>query len=78
MVVNGRIQNCIIDPARGGDMHEIIADGEYYGMQTFDQSLVKLFEVGKIDMRGAMMAATNPSDLKIMLQQRGLVGTTTR
>jgi twitching motility protein PilT len=78
MVANGRIQQCIVDPAKGGEMREIIADGEYYGMQTFDQSLVKLFEVGKIDMRGAMMAATNPSDLKIMLQQRGLVGTTTR
>jgi twitching motility protein PilT len=59
-------------------MHEIIADGEYYGMQTFDQALVKLFRAGKIDMRGAMMAASNPSDLKIMLQQEGLVGTTTR
>jgi len=78
MVANGRIQQCIVDPNKGGEMHEIIADGEYYGMQTFDQSLVKLFETGKIDMRGAMMAATSPSDLKIMLQQRGLVGTTTR
>ena len=75
MVANGRIQQCIVDPQRTGDMHEIIADGEYYGMQTFDQSLVKLFEQGKIDMRAAMMAASNPSDLKIMLQQRGLVGT---
>ncbi|MDQ1375421.1 MAG: twitching motility protein PilT [Actinomycetota bacterium] len=78
MVANGRIQQCIVDPNKGGEMHEIIADGEYYGMQTFDQSLVKLFEAGKIDMRGAMMAASNPSDLKIMLQQAGLVGTTTR
>jgi twitching motility protein PilT len=77
MVANGRIQQCIVDPARAGDMHEIIADGEYYGMQTFDQSLVKLFEQNKIDMRSAMMAATNPSDLKIMLQQKGLVGTAT-
>ena len=75
MIGNGRIQQCIVDPSRGGDMKDIIADGEYYGMQTFDQSLVKLFEQGKIDMRGAMMAATNPSDLKIMLQQKGLVGT---
>jgi twitching motility protein PilT len=78
MVANGRIQQCIIDPNKAGEMHEIIADGEYYGMQTFDQSLVKLFEAGKVDMRGAMMAASNPSDLKIMLQQKGLVGTTTR
>ncbi|HET9443152.1 MAG TPA: hypothetical protein VFO65_07495, partial [Acidimicrobiales bacterium] len=78
MVVNGRIQNCIVDPARGGDMHEIIADGEYYGMQTFDQSLVKLFERGLIDVRGAMTAATSPHDLKVMLQQRGLMASTSR
>jgi twitching motility protein PilT len=78
MIANGRIQQCIVDPNRGGEMKEIIADGEYYGMQTFDQSLVKLFEAGKIDMRGATMAATNPSDLKIMLQQRGLVSATNR
>jgi twitching motility protein PilT len=76
MVVNGRIQNSIIDPARGGDIHEIIADGEYYGMQTFDQSLAKLYERGQIDMRGAMSAASNPHDLKVMLQQRGLVAST--
>jgi twitching motility protein PilT len=78
MVVNGRIQNCIIDPGRGGDMHEIIGDGEYYGMQTFDQSLAKLYEQGKVDMRGAMTAASNPHDLKVMLQQRGLVASTSR
>jgi twitching motility protein PilT len=78
MVVNGRIQQCIIDPQRTGDIHEIVADGEYYGMQTFDQSLVKLYQAGAIDLRGAMMTASNPHDLKVMLQQRGLVGTTTR
>jgi twitching motility protein PilT len=78
MVVNGRIQNCIIDPVKGGDMHEIIADGEYYGMQTFDQALAKLYERGLVDMRGAMSTASNPHDLKVMLQQRGLVSATNR
>jgi twitching motility protein PilT len=78
MVVNGRIQQCIIDPQRTGDIHEIVADGEYYGMQTFDQSLVKLYQAGAIDLRGAMMTASNPHDLKVMLQQRGLVGTSAR
>jgi Tfp pilus assembly pilus retraction ATPase PilT len=78
MVANGRIQNCIIEPGRGGDVHEIIADGEYYGMQTFDQSLAKLYERGAVDMRGAMSAASNPHDLKVMLQQRGLVSSTSR
>lgn len=75
MIANGRIQQCITEPDKGGDIHEIIADGEYYGMQTFDQSLVKLVEKGSIDVRRAMSAATKPQDLKLMLQQRGLVAT---
>jgi len=78
MVSNGRIQQCVIDPSRTGEITEIIADGEYYGMQTFDQSLAKLIEAGKIDLRGAMSAASNPHDLKVMLQQRGVVGTPAR
>ena len=74
MVANGRIQQCIIDPQLTSEVHEIIADGEYYGMQTFDQALIKLLEAGRIDMRGAMSAASRPHDLKVMLQQRGLTG----
>ena len=71
MVANGRIQQVILDPNLTGEMHEIIADGEYYGMQTFDQALVHLLEAGKIDLRAAMAAASRPHDLKVMLQQRG-------
>src|SRR3954453_23515495 len=71
MVANGRIQQVILDPSLTGEMHEIIADGEYYGMQTFDQALVRLLEAGKIDLRAAMAAASRPHDLKVMLQQRG-------
>jgi twitching motility protein PilT len=72
MVANGRIQQCITDPGLTHEMGEIIADGEYYGMQTFDQSLVKLLEEGKVDMRGALAAASKPHDLKVMLQRRAV------
>ncbi|MGI8794480.1 MAG: type IV pilus twitching motility protein PilT [Acidimicrobiales bacterium] len=78
MVVNGRIQNCIIEPSRSDGLHEIIADGEYYGMQTFDQALVSLYAEGAIDLRGAMAAASSPHDLKVMLQQKGLMAATSR
>jgi twitching motility protein PilT len=71
MVANGRIQQCIIDPDLTGEMHEIIADGEYYGMQTFDQALVRLLEAGQIDIKAAMGAASRPHDLKVMLQRSG-------
>ena len=78
MVVNGRIQQCIVDPSKGGEIHEIVADGEYYGMQTFDQSLGKHFEKGVIDLRAAMNAASNPHDLKVLLQNKGLLSATAR
>jgi twitching motility protein PilT len=73
MIVNGRIQQCIVDPDKTSDIGQIIAEGEYYGMQTFDQSLVSLLEQGVIDLRSAMVTASNPHDLKVMLQQRGMV-----
>jgi len=73
MIVNGRIQQTIIDPARGTDIMQVIREGEYYGMQTFDQSLVELVESGVIDLRAAAQASSNPHDLRVALQQRGLM-----
>jgi len=75
MVVNGRIQQAILDPLLTSDIDLIMAEGEYYGMQTFDQALVQLLERQVIDLREAMSAATNPHDLKVALERRGLVKT---
>lgn len=78
MVVNGRIQQTIVDPTRGTDILQVIREGEYYGMQSFDQSLVNLLEQGIIDLRGATQASSNPHDLRVALQQRGLVPSAAR
>jgi len=78
MITNGRIQQCIIEPGQGGDITSIIREGEYYGMQTFDQALVALLEQGTIDLRSATQAASNPHDLRVALQKRGLVGSAAR
>ena len=75
MVVNGRIQQAILDPLLTSDIDDIMADGEYYGMQTFDQSLADLFADGVIDLAEAMNTATNPHDLKVMLERMGIVQT---
>ena len=75
MVVNGRIQQAIEDPLRTSEIDQIMADGEYYGMQTFDQSLAGLIRDGAISIRDAMNAASNPHDLKIMLERMGVVQT---
>jgi twitching motility protein PilT len=75
MVVNGRIQQAILDPVQTSDIDEIMAEGEYYGMQTFDQSLANLLRDGVIDLREAMNAASNPHDLKVRLERMGIVST---
>ena len=63
LVNTGRVFDRIVDPNQGGEsIEEIIADGEYYGMQTFDQSVFNLYKNGMVDLR-------------ISLQQSGLLGT---
>ena len=56
------------------DITAIIREGEYYGMQTFDQALVSLLEQGTIDLRAATQAASNPHDLRVAPERRGLIG----
>ncbi len=75
MVPNGRIQQCITDPEHTDGIKQIIEEGDYYGMQTFDQSISSLFEAGAIGLKDALMAASNPHDLRVTLQNRGLIPT---
>jgi twitching motility protein PilT len=75
LVINGRIQQAILDPLQTADIEGIVADGEYYGMKTFDQSLSDLLAAGTIDLHEAMTAATNPHDLKVILERRGIIQT---
>jgi len=75
LVANGRVRQCIADPELTGEISQIIAEGEYYGMQTFDQSLARLLQDGSIDLHEALQVASNPHDLRVMLERRGLVAT---
>jgi twitching motility protein PilT len=75
MVANGRIRQCIADPQLTGEIEQIVADGEYYGMLTFDQSLAQLFEEGTISLFEALQNASNPHDLRTKLERQGLVST---
>lgn len=72
MVVNGRIQQCILDPQRTSLIPEIINEGEYYGMQSFAQSLLELLKAGVIDANQAIANAPVPQDLRVMLRREGM------
>ena len=72
-VVTGRISDAIIDPDKTGDITGLIAEGGFYGMQTFDQHLVALIRDGVVSLDGAMGASSNPHDLMVELRRQGLV-----
>ncbi|MER3522231.1 MAG: hypothetical protein C4317_08760 [Acidimicrobiia bacterium] len=76
LVMTGRVFDKIVKPEETHQIPEIIAEGEYYGMQTFDQSLFNLYKNGLVSLRDAMTSATNPHDFRIMLQQAGLLAPT--
>jgi twitching motility protein PilT len=50
---------------------QIIAEGEYYGMQTFDQHLLELIKSDVVDVPTALGAASNPHDLRVQLMRSG-------
>ncbi len=73
MVNTGRTADAISDPDKTSTLTSLIADGAYYGMQTFDQHLVTLIRDGVITMDAAMHASTSPHDLTVELRRLGLV-----
>jgi twitching motility protein PilT len=71
MVVTGRIQDLILNPEETGRITEVIAEGDFYGMQTFDQALLGYTSAGLISEEVAMQTATSPHDFKLMLAAAG-------
>ncbi|MHB0979750.1 MAG: type IV pilus twitching motility protein PilT [Thermoleophilia bacterium] len=71
MVMTGRIRDFILDPDHTHNIELAIKEGEYYGMQTFDQSLLSLYEQGLVTLRDAVGAATSQHDFKLLVQSRG-------
>ena len=71
LVMTGRVNDMIIDPKLTGQLPEVIAEGGYYGMQTFDQHLLQHLEAGRITMQEAVHVATSPHDFKLMVAAAG-------
>jgi twitching motility protein PilT len=72
LVMTSRIYEFILDPAQTDEVTDAIAEGQYYGMQTFDQHLLTLFQQGQVSLKDALAAATNPHDFKVSLRAAGL------
>ncbi|MFP4311400.1 MAG: type IV pilus twitching motility protein PilT [Nitriliruptoraceae bacterium] len=72
MVMTTRTYEFMVDPDQLPMITDAIAEGTYYGMQTFDQHLLQLYTDGEVSLRDAMATATSPHDLRVALRGAGL------
>ena len=69
MVSTATIRECIVDPDKTRKIHEVIAAGaSQYGMQTFDQSLYKLYTQNLITYEEALLRCNNPDDFALKVK----------
>jgi hypothetical protein len=73
--MTGRAKDMILDPEQTGRLREVIAEGSFYGMQTFDQALLRHVQAGRVSMGDAMKVATSPHDFKLLAAAEGRVAT---
>jgi twitching motility protein PilT len=69
LVGTGRVFDRITAPDRTYELEEVISEGAYYGMRTFDQSLAELYREGTISRQVALGAATRRHDLQLMIDR---------
>lgn len=72
MVMTTRLYEFVVDPDQLPLIEDAIAEGSYYGMQTFDQHLLELYRDGVVSLRDALTAATSAQDFRVALRAQGL------
>ena len=72
LVMTARLREFVLDPTRTDQLPDAIAEGEYYGMQTFDQHLLALYRDGVVSMDAALDAATSPHDFRVAARGLGV------
>lgn len=72
LVMTSRLYDFIVDPDKTELLEDAIAEGAYYGMQTFDQHLLALYRDGVVSLKDALDTATNPHDFRVAVRGAGL------
>ena len=67
MVATPQTRKLILEN-RIGDLQKAMQNGEFYGMNTFDQSLAALYKSNKVDMEQVLAAASSPDALMMAIR----------
>jgi twitching motility protein PilU len=65
----------LIYEGRTLELLQYIEDGQHFGMQSFNQSLIQLWREGKVRYEDALANATSPDEFRMMAEG---IGTGTR
>jgi twitching motility protein PilT len=72
LVNQSRVTEFFLGDPAAQSIEQTMAEGEFYGMQTFDQSLFQLCKEGLVGVRTAITASEHPHELRASLQSLGL------
>jgi twitching motility protein PilT len=73
--MTGRARDMVVDSDQTERLREVITEGAYYGMQTFDQALLEHYKAGRVTMEDALRVATSPHDFKLLVAGDGRTAT---
>jgi twitching motility protein PilT len=69
MLVTATIREYLLDPEKSSLFKSAIAEGvSQYGMQTFDQSIMKHYTEGKITLENALRYCSNPTEFELRVK----------
>ena len=71
MIVTATVRDLITE-GKMWKLNDVIEQGEYYGMQSFDQSLIMLYQAGQVILEDALGMSANAHDFKLKLRQLGI------
>jgi twitching motility protein PilT len=74
LVNSSRVRDLIAEGAAHSELRTAIAEGDYYGMRTFDQCLLELVDEGAVEKADALEFASDGHDFRIALDQAGIGG----
>jgi len=76
MINTAAIRDCFVAPDKFTNILDLIESGAQYGMQSFDQAIMRLYKRGFISLEEAMNNASNADDFDMRV--KGVVGAADR
>lgn len=67
-----KVRDAIIDAADPAVLERLMSEGDYHGMATFDQALLRLYTDEYVTLDEALDRAAHPDEFRISVQQAGL------